>query len=99
MTASGAGTIANRLNPNIDVLGLLMTRVDGRNLTLNETVENQLKAAYGEVLLPVNIGINNALSKAQHAGLDVFDFEPNCRVAEQYESLAGIVTEHIENQD
>jgi chromosome partitioning protein len=92
-------TIANRLNPNIDVLGLLMTRVDGRNLTLNEAVENQLKAAYGEVLLPVTIGINNALSKAQHAGLDVFEFEPNCRGASQYETLASIVNEQIENRN
>ena len=55
-----------RLNPNIDVLGILMTRVDGRNLTLNSAVQEEIEEAYGDALLPVQIGINNALAKAQH---------------------------------
>ena len=88
-------TIANRLNPNIDILGLLLTRLDGRNITLNNAVKAQLEAAYGEVLLPVEIGINNALSKAQHAGYDVFEYDPACRGAIQYEALAGVVADAL----
>jgi len=84
-------TIANRLNPNIDILGLLMTRVDRRNTKLNQAVREQLEAAYGEVLLPVDIGINNSLSQAQMSGLDIFEFAPNSRGAEHYEALAGHV--------
>ncbi|MGB0640227.1 MAG: ParA family protein [Myxococcota bacterium] len=91
-------TIANRLNPNIDILGLLLTRVDGRNITLNEAVKNQLESAYGEVLLPVQIGINNSLSKAQHAGYDVFEHDPSCRGAQNYETLSGIVADHLQQQ-
>ena len=92
-------TIANRLNPNIDILGLLLTRLDGRNITLNNAVKAQLEAAYGEVLLPVEIGINNALSKAQHAGYDVFEYDPACRGAIQYEALAGVVADKLAEID
>ena len=86
-------TIANRLNPNIDILGLLMTRVDGRNTTLNETVRSQLEAAYGEVMLDVNIGINNSLAQAQMAGMDIFEFDPRSRGATQYSMLANTVND------
>ena len=86
-------TIANRLNPNIDILGLLMTRVDGRNTTLNETVRSQLEAAYGEVMLDVNIGINNSLAQAQMAGMDIFEFDPRSRGAKQYSILANTVND------
>ncbi len=84
-------TIANRLNPNIDILGLLMTRVDKRNVKLNQAVRAQLETAYGEVLLPVEIGINNSLSQAQMSGLDIFEFDPKSRGAAHYEALA----EHV----
>jgi chromosome partitioning protein len=86
-------TIANRLNPNIDILGLLLTRVDGRNTKLNDTVTGQLEAAYGEVMMDVNIGINSSLSQAQMAGLDIFEFDPRSRGAIQYEALANNVNE------
>ena len=91
-------TIANRLNPSIDILGLLMTRVDGRNTSLNETVRTQLEAAYGEVLLPVQIGINNSLSQAQHNGLDIYEYAPNCRGAQQYEELAAHITGQLHGE-
>ena len=73
-----------------------MTRVDGRNTSLNETVRQQLEAAYGEVLLPVQIGINNSLSQAQMGGLDIFEFAPASRGAEHYTALAAHVTALLE---
>ena len=89
-------TIAGRLNPNIDILGLLLTRVDRRNTKLNEAVRGQLEAAYGEVLLPMDIGINTSLSQAQMGGLDIFEFDPASRGAEHYTALAAHVTELLE---
>jgi chromosome partitioning protein len=91
-------TIANRLNPSIDILGLLMTRVDGRNTSLNEAVRKQLETAYGEVLLPVQIGINNSLSQAQHSGLDIYEYDPTCRGAKQYQALAAHITEQLRGE-
>ncbi len=80
--------IAGRLNPEIDVLGILMTRVDGRNTTLNQAIVDEIKQTYGDAVLPVQIGINSALGKAQAAGRDVFEFDPFSRGARQYGELA-----------
>ena len=80
-----------RLNPNIDVLGILMTRVDGRNVTLNTAVQQEIQKSYGEALLPVQIGINNALSKAQHAGCDIFQHDESSRGARNYRALADAI--------
>lgn len=88
-------TIAGRLNPEIDLLGLVLTRLDGRNTTVNTAVREQLTAAYGEVLLPVHIGINSSLTQAQQQGLDIFEYDPSCRGAEQYNALAGVVADRL----
>jgi len=81
-------TVAARLNPDIDVLGVLLTRVDGRNTTLNDAITAEIGAQYGDALLPVRIGINSSLAKAQHAGVDIFAFDENSRGAQQYRDLA-----------
>lgn len=84
-------SIATRLNPEIDVLGILLTRVDGRNVTVNESVVAEIEEAWGPALLPVRIGVSTSLSKAQMAGLDIFAFEETGRGAEQYRELADYV--------
>ncbi len=83
--------IASRLNPDIDVLGILMTRVDGRNRKLNDTVTDKIRETYGDVMLPVSIGIDTQLAKAQVDGQDIFTFAPTSRAATQYRELADLI--------
>lgn len=78
----------SRLNPDIDLLGVLMTRVDGRNTTLNSAIAAELEHAFGDAVLPVAIGINSQIAKAQHAGVDIFGFAADCRGAQNYRALA-----------
>ncbi|MEL6342954.1 MAG: ParA family protein [Myxococcota bacterium] len=85
----------SRLNPDIDLLGVLLTRVDGRNTTLNNAIVEELSAAYGDALLPMKIGINNALAKAQHAGVDIFSYDEASRGADHYQVLAAHVAEQL----
>ena len=85
----------SRLNPDIDVLGVLLTRVDGRTTILNQAILSEVEGVYGEAVLPVRIGINNALSKAQHAGQDIFTYDPGSRGAAHYEALAGHLVEEL----
>ncbi len=85
----------SRLNPDIDVLGVLLTRVDGRTSILNQAIINEVEGVYGEALIPVRIGINNALSKAQHAGQDIFGFDKESRGAAHYEALGSFVVEEL----
>jgi len=85
----------SRLNPEIDVLGVLLTRVDGRTTILNEAILNEVEGVYGEAVMPVRIGINNALSKAQHAGQDIFRFDAESRGAQHYRALGEHVVEAL----
>jgi len=88
--------IAARLNPQIDILGVLLTRVDGRNTTLNQAIVAEIEEAFGEALLPVRIGINNSLAKAQHAGEDIFAFDATSRGAKHYADLAEYLVAPLE---
>jgi chromosome partitioning protein len=83
--------VAARLNPKIDVVGVLLTRVDGRNTRLNEAIVAEIERAFGEALLPVQVGINNALARAQHAGVDIFAFDEASRGARNYADLAALL--------
>lgn len=88
-------TISMRLNPSIEVTGILLTRVDGRNTKLNEAIREDIEQRYGDAVLPVSIGISSSLSKAQLAGQDVFAFDEKCRGAVQYKELAGLLSEQL----
>jgi chromosome partitioning protein len=84
--------IGSRLNPNLDLMGILLTRVDGRNTTLNQAITEQIGE---DALLPVQIGINSSLAKAQMAGFDIYDYDANSRGAQQYAALADHVVDLI----
>lgn len=84
-------TIAARLNPDLDVMGVLLTRVDGRNTTVNDAIVKEIEKTYGHALMPVRIGVNSDLAKAQMEGRDIFAFAPDSRGAAQYRDLADHV--------
>lgn len=88
--------VAQRLNPTIDLLGVLLTRVDGRNTRLNQAIIDEVERDFGDALMPVRIGINSRLAQAQHAGQDIFSFAPDSRGAEHYTELASHVVELID---
>jgi len=91
-------TIALRLNPDIDILGILLTRVDGRNTRLNEAIVQEIEERYGDALLPVQIGICSGLAKAQMLGRDIFDFDKTSRGAKQYQALAQLLIDEVEER-
>lgn len=91
--------IAERLNPEIDLLGLLLTRVDGRYQRSNEEALESLQAAFGDLLLPTQIGVNSALNRAHHAGVDILSYEPKSRGAAQYGELAEWLINAMDSSD
>lgn len=93
--AGTIATVANRLNPQIDVFGVLLTRVDGRNRSLNDAITTDIASRFGDAVLPVHIGINSSLAKAQHAGTDIFAFDADSRAAQQYRALADQVAQAL----
>src|SRR5690625_445978 len=90
-----AATIGDRLNPSLDILGVLITRFDGRNQQLNEKMLQEMEETWGNAIFETKIGINTALAKAQAEGQDIFSFAPKSRGAQDYGALAAEVHARI----
>jgi chromosome partitioning protein len=88
-------TINDRLNRSLDLLGIVLTRIDGRNSVLNAAVQDELEDIYEDLVFECRIGINTTLSKAQYAGESIFEFEPQSRAARHYKNLAAEVLERL----
>ena len=88
--------VREQLNPELDMLGVVLTRVDGRNARTNAAVMELVEEEWGSLLLPEQIGINNDLAAAQLEGEDIFEHAPRSRGAEQYRALAGELLERLE---
>lgn len=88
-------TVNERLNPHLRVLGVLFTRVDGRNIKMNQVIENNIKNFFHNKVFKSRITINTALNKAQLEGLPVFDNYPNSTGARNYRELAEEVHKKV----
>jgi len=81
-------TVNERLNKRLRILGVLFTRVDRRNVKMNEVIENNIKSFFHGKVFSSRITINTALNKAQLEGLPVFDNYPSSTGAKNYRALA-----------
>jgi len=90
-----AQLVGARLNPALDLLGVVITRYDTRTPSLNESVLSQLERQYGEALLSVRVGVSTSLSRAQHAGVEIFEHDPKSRGAVHYRELGAEVARRL----
>jgi chromosome partitioning protein len=89
-------TVNERLHHPLSVLGLLVTRVDNRNSSVNEAMRRRLLDAWGELLLQTEIGVNTQISKAQMAGSPIWDFAPTSRAAAHHTALVEEVVARLQ---
>ncbi len=90
-------TVNFRLNHPLKILGVLATRVDRRNMVMNETVFEKLKEAFSDRLFDTQIRINTDLNKAQLAGKPIFLFAASSAGARDYRALSQEMIERIES--
>lgn len=88
-------TVNERLNKRLKLLGVVMTRVDIRNLSMNRVIEENLKNYFKGKVLKTQIYINTALNKAQLEGKPIFDFAPSSSGSHNYHQLADEVLKKI----
>ncbi|MCB9737769.1 MAG: ParA family protein [Deltaproteobacteria bacterium] len=74
-----------------EVLGLVHTRVDRRNVKQNAAIRAAVEDRYAGWALPVEIGVNTALSGAQLEGRTIFSAAPDARGSADYAALADAV--------
>ena len=88
-------TVRDRLGHGLEVLGVVLTRVDGRTAKLSDEIRQTIEAAWGELVLKRSIGLNTALAQAQLAGEPIFRHDPKSRGAEHYRELAQEVAKRL----
>ena len=79
--------IKKRLNPEIKLIGFVLTKFDERK-KMNHHVEKELEKEFEGKLFQTHIHTCIALAKAQEAGIDVFAFDKNSNAAKDYHQLA-----------
>jgi chromosome partitioning protein len=90
-------TINERLNRSLAVLGILLTRVDARNITLNNAVRAQLDQHARTLLFETEIPVNSALSKAQLVGKPASIFSHSSSGASQYRAWTDELLSRLED--
>lgn len=87
-----------RLNEKLKLLGVLFTRVDGRNTTMNDLIIENMKKFVAEKLFRTQIAVNTAINKSQLEGRPIFHFAPASTGSENYRALAAEVLQRIKSE-
>ena len=84
--------VKRRLNPDLDIIGTVVTMYDPRKTLDREVLEN-VKRAFPEKVFATTISNNVALAEAPAAGSDIFAYSPKAKGAGQYEALTTEILE------
>lgn len=86
--------IRNTLNPNINILGVVITMFDSRN-SLSEQVKKELKNHFGDKLFKTVVPRNVRLAEAPSFGKTIAEHDKWSKGARAYKSLAKELEERI----
>jgi chromosome partitioning protein len=76
-----------KLNPSLEVAGILVTMYNGRTLHAQEVLE-EVRQAFGQRVLPVIIKSSVRFKEAPAAGLSILDYATSHEGARAYRALA-----------
>lgn len=81
------GIVQERLNPNLDIAGIVITQYDQRK-TLNRSVSDLIKDFFCDKIFQTVIRDNVALAEAPINGQSIFEYNNKANGAKDYMSLA-----------
>lgn len=81
------GIVKERLNPKLDIGGIVITQFDKRK-TLNKSVSEIINDSFCDKVFRTVIRDNVALAEAPIKGKNIFEYNKNCNGAKDYMSLA-----------
>lgn len=78
--------VKRRLNPRLEVTGVLLTFYDDRK-NLDKEIATQAEEGFPEKVFKTRISQAVALAEAPAAGRDIFQYKPGSKPAKQYEEV------------
>ena len=83
------------LNPNLKLLGVVVTMYDGRT-SLSGSVIKELEKHFGKLLFDTTVPRNIRLAEAPSHGKPIMAYDRFCRGAFAYKKLAKEVIKRVE---
>ena len=87
--------VKKRMNPQIEVCGVVLTMYDNRKTLDREVLEN-IRAAFPGKAFNTLISNNVSLAEAPAFGMDIYEYKPDSKGAQQY---AALTKEIIQRQN
>jgi len=94
--AEAVETIRERLGLPVEVAGVIVTRVDGRNKVVNREVTGLLSRRFGRLVMDTRVGSSTSVLKACLDGKPVFDFAPDSRAAQDLKAACDELLDRME---
>ena len=85
--------VKERLNPEIEITGIICTLFDGRK-NLNREVVDHIKDYFGDKVFDTIIRDNVALAEAPSHHKTIFEYDPESYGAKDYQALADEITKN-----
>ena len=79
--------VKTRLNPSLDIFGVLLTMYDGRT-TLSKQVVEEVRNYFGKIVFDALIPRTVKLSEAPSFGQPITQYDPSGKGAQSYVDLA-----------
>lgn len=90
--------VRERLNPGLEILGVLATMYDSRKVLDREIVEH-IRKSFGGELFDTRIRKNVSLAEAPSHGESIYTYKPDSTGAEDYRNLCKEILGRMEAQD
>jgi chromosome partitioning protein len=85
-------------NPELDILGILLCRYDGRT-RLTRDIEDKLLTAYADLILPRSIRQNVRIAEAHAFRQPITTYDPTSAASADYRAVAEIVEARAGRED
>jgi chromosome partitioning protein len=89
-------TIRHRLGIPLEVAGIMVSRMDGRNKVINRELTRMLEQRFGHLVLDTRVPNNTAVARACLQGRPVYDFDPGATAASSYKELTDELLQRID---
>lgn len=86
--------VQNRLNDKLDILGILVTKYDGRKL-LNKSVLEKITEHFPGKIFETQVRDNITLAEAPSVGKDIFTYAPHSKGAVDYLAVCNEVLNRL----
>jgi len=80
--------ILDNYNPDIDILGIIINKVDYRSRKTNEPILEDLKERFTDYLIEPYIPLSSLFKKAQLEGKSIFHYEKNHKISKVFVELS-----------